>query len=714
MTNKTIYALSTVYGKSGVAIIRISGNKALNAIKQMTEIKTENIKPRYAYFSDVKDGNNLLDKALVLYFKSPNSFTGEDVVEFQVHGSKAVISSVLECLSRIDGFRLAEAGEFSKRAFYNQKMDLTEAEGLADLIDSETSEQQKYAIRQIEGSLKGLYEGWRKELLTIMAHLEAYIDFPDEDIPSDIVDNMQNTVFKVVEAIEKHLSSGNIGERLRDGFRVVILGEPNAGKSSLLNAIAKREAVIVSDIEGTTRDAIDIHLDINGYPVTFTDTAGLRKTTEKIEQKGIEIAYSKAKDADVVVCLFDALKNIPQGFENTMYSWLLNFQDANPTSTALYNESRKLEEGDVFIYSDPDCYTKDYPDGLALFDPDYNCACLLGMRYFGEHKKGTLTLGWSIAQRLNYTACHGGQKRFNLPDGSQKVISVFGLSGSGKSTITLSDHNGKMNTTVLHDDAFIISNTDGSSISLEPSYFDKTQDYPLTKDQSKYFLTVQNCGATVDADGKIVPVTEDILNGNGRTVKSKFAAMNREYKFDKSTDAIFWIMKDASLPPVVKVNDPALASAMGATLATKRSTAEYVPGEDPNKLVIVPYANPFRLYPLSKDYLSFKSLFENLNVDCYIINTGFFGEKKVTPAVTLGLIEDIVENKATFKQFGPFSGLQYYEIPGYEPNFEDASYRQEVKARMSDRLGFVSKIEEYNKLPEEAIEAIKKVVDEIN
>ena len=405
---------------------------------------------------------------------------------------------------------------------------------------------------------------------------------------------------------------------------------------------------------------------------------------------------------------------VPQGFENTMYSWLLNFQDANAESTALYNQSRELEEGDVFIYSDPDCYTKDYPDGLALFDPDYNCACLLGMRYFGEHKKGTLTLGWSIAQRLNYTACHGGQKRFNLPDGSQKVISVFGLSGSGKSTITLSDHNGKMNTTVLHDDAFIINNENGSSISLEPSYFDKTQDYPLTKDQSKYFLTIQNCGATKDADGKIVPVTEDILNGNGRTVKSKFAAMNREYKFDKSTDAIFWIMKDASLPPVVKVNDPALASAMGATLATKRSTAEYVPGEDPNKLVIVPYANPFRLYPLSKDYLSFKSLFENLHVDCYIINTGFFGEKKVTPAVTLGLIEDIVEGKATFKQFGPFSGLEYYEIEGYEPDFTNAEYRQEVKARMSDRLGFVSNIEEYNKLPEEALDAIRKVVNEID
>ena len=317
MTKQTIYALSTVYGKSGVAVIRISGPSSLKAIEKLTYIKIDNIKPRYAYFTNIYDNNkNILDKSLIIYFKAPFSFTGEDIVEFQIHGSKAVISSVLDNFSQLDDFRLAEPGEFSKRAFYNNKMDLTEAEGLADLIDAETSEQQKYAIRQMEGNLRGLYEGWRETLLKILAHLEAYIDFPDEELPSDIIDNIQNTVFKVKEDISKHLSDGNIGERLRDGFRVVILGEPNAGKSSLLNAIAKREAVIVSDIEGTTRDAIDIHLDIDGYPVIFTDTAGLRTTDEQIEQKGIEIAYKKAEDADIIICLFDGLKNIPKEFEN--------------------------------------------------------------------------------------------------------------------------------------------------------------------------------------------------------------------------------------------------------------------------------------------------------------------------------------------------------------------------------------------------------------
>lgn len=331
MNNNTIYALSTVFGKSGVAIIRISGPEVLNVIKQMTDIDTSSIKPRYAYFTGLKDlKGNLLDKSLVLYFKAPSSFTGEDVAEFHIHGSKAVISSVLESLSSIEGLRLAEHGEFSKRAFYNQKMDLTEAEGLADLIDSETAEQQKYALRQMEGNLKGLYEGWREELLKIMAHIEAYIDFPDEELPSDIIDNIQNTVFKISDNIDKHVSSNNVGERLRDGFRVVVIGEPNAGKSSLLNAIAKREAVIVSDIAGTTRDAIDIHLDINGYPVIFTDTAGLRNTTEVIEQKGIELAYTRAKDADVVICLFDGLKNIPQEFEKVQENkkiYVANKQD---------------------------------------------------------------------------------------------------------------------------------------------------------------------------------------------------------------------------------------------------------------------------------------------------------------------------------------------------------------------------------------------------
>ena len=306
MDNQTIYALSTVFGKSGVAVFRISGKNAIEAIKKLSDINSDNIQPRRAYFSKLHGIDNLpIDHAVVVYFKSPHSFTGEDIVEISSHGSKAVISSLLSNLSQIDGFRLAEAGEFSKRAFYNNKMDLTEAEGLADLIDAETSEQQKYALRQMDGELKNLYDGWRSELVNVLSHLEAYIDFPDEELPENIVLNLENTVFKVKESIKKHLSQSNYGERLKDGFRVVIIGEPNSGKSSLLNTLANREAVIVSDIAGTTRDAIDIHMDINGYPVVFTDTAGLRNTTETIEKKGIEIAYEKAKDADLILAMVD-------------------------------------------------------------------------------------------------------------------------------------------------------------------------------------------------------------------------------------------------------------------------------------------------------------------------------------------------------------------------------------------------------------------------
>ena len=317
MNNQTIYALSTVFGKSGVAIIRISGSKAADIITTMTDMDKTKVKPRYAYIVRLYHAKSkeLLDKCLLLYFKGPNSFTGEDVIELQIHGSMAVIGAVMDSLAQMEDYRLAEPGEFSKRAFYNNKMDLTEAEGLADLIDAETSEQQKYAIRQMDGGLKNLYEGWRETLVAILSHLEAYIDFPEEDIPQDIASNMENTVFKLKEDIKNHLQGDNIGERLREGFRVTIIGSPNAGKSSLLNQIAKREAVIVSDIAGTTRDAIDIHLDLGGYPVMFTDTAGLRETSEEIEQKGIALAYKKAKQADLVIYLFDALKDCAQDIE---------------------------------------------------------------------------------------------------------------------------------------------------------------------------------------------------------------------------------------------------------------------------------------------------------------------------------------------------------------------------------------------------------------
>ena len=344
MDNKTIYALSTVFGKSGVAIFRISGQSAFDAIKKMTAINTKKIKSRYAYFTKIHTTQKQpIDQAIVLYFKAPNSFTGEDLVEIQCHGSKAVISSILESLSQIENFRLAEAGEFSRRAFYNNKMDLTEAEGLADLIDAETSEQQKYALRQMNGDLKELYEGWRTTLVNILAHLEAYIDFPDEELPQNIVSNIENTVFKVREEIQNHLSQSNYGERLHDGFKVVILGEPNAGKSSLLNALAQREAVIVSDVAGTTRDAIDVYMDINGYPVIFTDTAGLRITDEQIEKKGIEIAFSKAKEADLIIALIDGKNPNLNIFDNQL-------TDCKNKIIFVLNKSDCLDEKQCFKF----------------------------------------------------------------------------------------------------------------------------------------------------------------------------------------------------------------------------------------------------------------------------------------------------------------------------------------------------------------------------
>lgn len=308
MTNNTIYALSTVFGKSGVAVIRVSGKDVLNIISKLTDIDINKIKPRYAYFSNIRDikTNNILDKSLVIYFKSPHSFTGEDVVEFQCHGSKAVLNSVLNNLSMFDNVRLATPGEFSKRAFYNNKMDLTEADALADLIDAETSEQQKYAIRQMEGNLKNLYSGWRENLVRILSYIEAFIDFPEEDIPENLYNEILNTVFKTKKDIEKHLTNNNINERLKNGFRVVITGAANAGKSSLINTLVKRNAVIVSDIAGTTRDAIDINLDIDGYPIIITDTAGIRDTNNPIEKQGIDIALQKTQEADVVFAIYDA------------------------------------------------------------------------------------------------------------------------------------------------------------------------------------------------------------------------------------------------------------------------------------------------------------------------------------------------------------------------------------------------------------------------
>ncbi len=407
---------------------------------------------------------------------------------------------------------------------------------------------------------------------------------------------------------------------------------------------------------------------------------------------------------------------IPAGFENVMYSWMLNFQYINEEYAKMYGESKLYNEGDIYVFSDPDWTHPDFPYGLTFFDPEHNCACILGMRYFGEHKKGTLTLAWGSAARNGYASCHGGMKRYNLENGSFQVA-VFGLSGSGKSTITHAKHGGKYDITVLHDDAFIINVEDKYTIALEPAYFDKTADYPIGCDDNKYILTQQNNGVIALEDGKLVSVTEDIRNGNGRAVKSKLWSPNRVDRIDQPINAIFWLMKDPTIPPVLKLSGAALGSAMGATLATKRSSAERLAaGVDPNALVVEPYANPFRVYPLAVDYTRFKQLIED-GVDCYILNTGEFMGTKVQPKHTLGIIEAIVSGEANFHKWENFSDIEIMDIEGFDASFANHEYAKEFAARMQDRINFVKSRETekagIDKLPADALEALENVVNQV-
>lgn len=457
--------------------------------------------------------------------------------------------------------------------------------------------------------------------------------------------------------------------------------------------------------------------------------------TEKLDKIIMDAVYDtrwkKLYHAEVVIGLdpefmVKAHLLIPEGEENLLYSWMLNFQYMSEYYTKMFKDSVPVgggKEADVYIFSDPQWKgCPDQPDVcdpkcLCYFNTETNCAAILGMRYFGEHKKGTLTLAWAIANRNGYASCHGGQKEYTLDDGSKYVAAVFGLSGSGKSTLTHAKHDGKYPAIkVLHDDAFIINTDTCASVALEPTYFDKTADYPCDSEDNKYLLTVQNCSATVDEDGKVVIVTEDIRNGNGRAIKSKLWSPNRVDKIDSPVNAIFWIMKDPTIPPVVRLKGASLASVMGATLATKRSSAERLKeGVDPNALVVEPYANPFRTYPLVNDYEKFKKLVADKNVDCFIINTGEFMGKKVQKEDTLGVLEAVVEGKADFKKWGPFEDIEIFEWEGFVPDLSDKDYVSQLQARMQDRLNYVKNLDTaeggYNKLPQDALDAIQRVVE---
>jgi len=335
VSTDTIFALSSGRGRAGVAVIRVSGPASRLALDKLAGGIPKRAAARLRRLEDPATGE-ALDEALVLYFEGPASFTGEDIAEFHVHGGLAVVEGVLEALGRLEGLRPAEPGEFARRAFANGKIDLTQAEGLADLIEAETRAQRRQALRQTGGALKELCAQWRDGIVRAASLLEAAIDFSDEaDVP-DLVENGARPVVSALrDALSRHLADARKGERLRDGLRVVLAGAPNAGKSSLLNALSRRDAAIVSGEPGTTRDVIEVHLDLDGYPVTLIDTAGLREAENEVEREGVRRTLVRAGDADLVLWLVDAsapLWDVPDELSGADVQHLLNKTDlADPS-----------------------------------------------------------------------------------------------------------------------------------------------------------------------------------------------------------------------------------------------------------------------------------------------------------------------------------------------------------------------------------------------
>jgi tRNA modification GTPase len=308
-SSDTIYALASAPGKSGVAVVRVSGEKAGHALLALTRFEKAP-EARALQLAVLRDDAGVeIDSALVVFFENPNSFTGEDVAEFHIHGGRAVTQKLSAALAAL-GLRMAAPGEFTKRAFINEKLDLAQAEGLADLIEAETESQRVQALKQMGGALSKFYEDFRARLLKILAHVEADIDFPDEDLPPDLLNARIGEIHDLMTDLQAHLDDARRGERLREGFSIAILGAPNAGKSSLLNALARRDAAIVSTRAGTTRDVVEVHLDLSGYPVILADTAGLRDTADAIEEEGIRRALQRAEQADLKLVLFDASSNM--------------------------------------------------------------------------------------------------------------------------------------------------------------------------------------------------------------------------------------------------------------------------------------------------------------------------------------------------------------------------------------------------------------------
>ena len=314
----TIYALASGSGISGVAVIRVSGDNVKRVIKLLTGKELPS--PRVATLRKINNINTseLIDEGIIIWFPGPESYTGEDMAEFHVHGGKAVILAIQNQISRIENCRLAEPGEFTKLAFQNGKINLLKAESIADLISAETEIQRLQAVKIMQGKSSDKFNELREKLIKILSYVEAKIDFPDEDLPEDKIKQIKNNSSKVLYEITKILNDQKVGEIVREGFKIAIVGPTNAGKSSLLNNLANREVAIVSEIAGTTRDVIETHLNIDGYPVVISDTAGIRESKDEIEKKGIKLSLKKAEKADLKLVVVDARNIDLSGFLNDL------------------------------------------------------------------------------------------------------------------------------------------------------------------------------------------------------------------------------------------------------------------------------------------------------------------------------------------------------------------------------------------------------------
>jgi tRNA modification GTPase len=341
-----IFALSTGKGPSGIAILRLSGKDSLQISKLIT--KKNDIKSKEVNLCKFHDPSNdeIIDEGLLLWFPGPNSYTGEDLAEFHTHGSNAVVSCFLRVLSEQENCRLAEPGEFTKIAFQNNKIDLIEAESIGDLIHAETELQRQQAIKLVQGNASNYYNSLREKLVKSLSYIEAKIDFAEDDLPENVLKKVQNSIKEVHKDIKQILEDEKIGEKIRDGFKISIVGQVNAGKSSLLNLLSKREAAIVSEEEGTTRDVIETYLNIDGYPVILADTAGIRKVKNKVEKEGIQRAIKKAKNADLTLVMIDnSLKQIDKDLKKLINeNCILVFNKSDLNKKILKNEFIKNDQ----------------------------------------------------------------------------------------------------------------------------------------------------------------------------------------------------------------------------------------------------------------------------------------------------------------------------------------------------------------------------------